>query len=238
MPIFVVLLAGPWDSAVAKVTCKPREETKSNGRVCYDASMFEGLPANKKAVMQKFAPLALYIQHTTGYPASVLLGHMVKEQGWRTKIGGNVFFGFKCYAGDRNLSFPVQGQTITVNHTGCDTWQYYNTPQDSFWGYIHRILYDEENSYYNGIRRVVLSPPVDPNELIGAIARSGYCHSGCSGNGGSYGEIIQGIIKRSCVAHLDAMVLCNYDYEILNGLKPLGRAKKSRNTDAAEAERG
>ncbi|MBY0385032.1 glucosaminidase domain-containing protein, partial [bacterium] len=192
------------------------------------ASMFDGLPKNKKSVMTKFAPLAVYLQSITGYPASVIMGHMVKEKGWKTKATGNAFFFIGCNAGSKDDNFtPAQGAMLKVNHSGCgDRWQHYASPQDSFLGYIYWMLY-ADNGYYNGVRRVIPSnfpPPADREKLINAIASSGYCQEGCScdlgkGKKGKYGTCMKSIIKNSCAAHLDNMVLCDGNsYEILDGL--------------------
>jgi hypothetical protein len=177
---------------------------------------------NKRTVMPEFAPMALYLQEVTGYPASVIMSHMVKEKGWDFSSSTTALFGVKGRR-EESVNFTVSnGLTMTVDFNGrSGNWQGYASRQDTFLGYIYLVLY-EDNGYYGGIRRQIptqFPPPANRDNVIDAIARSGYCASGC----GDYGGTMRNILRNSCAAPLDNIILCDYNYPILNGLPPLHR---------------
>lgn len=214
-------------SSNVSAKCPVAEPQYVGSRQCYNPQMFSHISSSKRAVMQQFAPIALYMQELTGYPASVIVSHLVKEKEWRTSTPGNAFFGIGCTGkGDTNFTVP-NGLTLSVDTDGCGNWQKYASPQSSVIGYIYWLLY-AESGYYNGIRRQVPSsfpPPADRDTIIAAIAKSGYCAAGCTcaigKRTGTYDDCMKSIANNSCANDLDNMMLCDYNYPILNGLPPL-----------------
>lgn len=210
-------------------SCKVKDPTFVQKRQCYNPQMFKGLSSSKQKVMTKFAPIALYLQEITGYPASVIVTHLVKEKGWKSEASGNAFYGVRCHKGNRSETFSTpNGMTFKIDHTGCKTWQHYGSAQSSVLGYINLLLY-ADNGYYRKIRQQIpasFPPPASREKVINAIANSGYCAAGCScslggGRTGTYGDCMRSIGSNSCAYHLDDMMLCDYDYPILSGLEPL-----------------
>lgn len=202
-----------------------------NGRTCYDSSMFDHLtPQNRKNMVQKFAPLALYMQEVTGFPASVLIGNIAKEQGWVTTAPGNNFYGIKCISRNGNESFTLRnGLSLTVNYDGCGSFQRYASDRDSMISYLYLLLYSTSSvavNSYSSIRDEIpatFPPPGNRDNIVNAIGESPYCAAGCncSGISGGYSGCMASHIRRSCTADLDNMILCDYDYPELEGLSPL-----------------
>ena len=65
--------------------CPPAQPRRYvDGRTCYDESIFDNTPPpeRRKKMLKRFAPIAIYLQEVTGYPASVIMAQTVKEQGW------------------------------------------------------------------------------------------------------------------------------------------------------------
>lgn len=228
LPLFVIfLLFEVIPSRAQAKSCAVKEPSYIKNQVCYSESLFDNLqpPASRKEMVKKFAPLAVYLQTVTGFPASVLVAHIVKEQGWKTKAPGNNFYGIMCMGkGSDNFATPT-GHSFNVQYNGCGTFQKFASAQDSMLGYINLMLYrDRSAGSYRSIRNIIpdsFPPPADSASVIDAIARSPYCQAGCPCSIGSYGKCMKSHIKMGCLSGLDNMILCNYDYPILKGLPDL-----------------
>ena len=68
--------------------CPPSSPSQNvDSRVCYDESIFNNSrdTPGRRDTLRAYAPIAIYLQEVTGYPASMILSQRIKEQGWRTR---------------------------------------------------------------------------------------------------------------------------------------------------------
>ena len=211
-----------------------------DNRVCYDESIFNNSrdTPGRRDTLKAFAPIALYLQEVTGYPASMILSQRIKEQGWPTRAPRNNHFGVKCYNPGQEQTFQTPtGHTFTYRSNACGlaatdggNFMDYPTTLDSFLSYIDVVLYREETAgFYGNIREQVprrFPPPGPVESMTQAMSEGPYCQAGCTcpnGRGGSmsYGSCMSMHRRTGCMSELDSMTLCDYSIPQLAGLPPL-----------------
>ncbi|MEM7645767.1 MAG: glucosaminidase domain-containing protein [Pseudomonadota bacterium] len=205
-----------------------------NGRICYDDSIFNKVTHDyRREMLRKFAPIAVYLQEVSGFPASVLIGNMAKEKGWKSTVTGNNHFGISCMMKNKSrwMNF-ARGLRLPIQFTTCGTrWQKFESSADSMIGYLYLLLQREKVAHlYGSIREAIpetFPPPPARAPIIDAISRSAWCQAGCSctlrvqpKKIGSYGACMKSHVRHGCLAPLDKMTICNFEMEQLKSFPP------------------
>jgi hypothetical protein len=206
----------------------------ANGRACYDSSIFDNLSASKQKYLKEYAPVAVYMQEQTGYPASVMISHMIKERGW---VFGNRshFFGISCMSGNRATSHTFQapsGVALPVHRQSCagSSWQKYSSAKDAVADYVELVTTDSRYHQIQSALPSIFPPPADERSMIRGIGNSPYCNSGCHCDIGSYSACMVSNIVHNHLAALDEMTICDFGMRQIRGLPAIGSKKVSRPT--------
>jgi hypothetical protein len=218
--------------------CPPSQPRRYVGQqICYDESIFRDVTIDtRRDMLRRLAPLAVYLQEVTGYPASVIIANLAQEQGWSGRAPGNNLYGIICISrqGEQRFHTPL-GLELTYNFAGCthrgnggaQLYQDYASPVDSMLGYINLLLYRENTARaYRHIRDQVpnrFPPPANADQVITRIGDSPYCQSACTCNNGKwrYTTCMRSHISAACLSELDGMTLCDYNLPQLGDLPPL-----------------